>query len=74
MPKALKEKTVTIRVRQSFSDQLELIADYLQDTTGKFTPRDVLLSDWARPHMAEHLEKAIAHKMAKLKAMGSKRK
>lgn len=73
MPKAFKEKTVTIRVRQSFADELEVIADYLQDTSGQFVPRDVLLSQWASPHMKEHLNKAIAHKMAKLKAMGGKK-
>lgn len=74
MPKETKEKWASIRVRQSFADEIELIADYLQDITGRFVARDVLLSEWSRGPMKEHLEKAIAHKMEKLKALGGKRK
>lgn len=70
MGRAKKNATTTVRVDANLAEELEVIAEYISETT---TDREAtigsLIADWSKPHIAKHRQKAIDHRIDKLKKM-----
>lgn len=69
MPKDKKAPTTTVRVTESLAADLEVIVDYLEDTTGKAVTVASLLAQWCKPHIERYREKAIDHRIERLRRM-----
>lgn len=69
MAKQKKPATTTVRVETSLQEDLELIAEYLDETTQNDVTIATLLGEWSKPHVAKYRQKAIDYRIEKLKKM-----
>ena len=69
MPRHGKPATTTVRVDADLAAELEVIAEYLEETVNRETTIGSLIEEWVRPHLAKHRQKAIDYRIEKLKRM-----
>lgn len=69
MPREKKAPTTTVRVPTSFAEEVEVITDYLGEIGDKEVTVGILLEEWCRPQIAKYKQKAIDHRIEKLKKM-----
>ncbi len=70
MPRPKRPPTTTIRVAEEVASELEVIADYLAQTSeGEDITIGSLIDEWTRSHRAKYLPKAVSHRMDKLERM-----
>jgi hypothetical protein len=67
MPRERKPPTTTIRVHASLADDLDVIAEYLRETTNKQVTVASLLYQWCKPHIDEHRQRAYKHRIEREK-------
>ena len=72
MPRERKAPTTTVRVPVTFAEELEVITDYLGETSDKEVTVGTLLEEWARPHILKYKQKAIGYRIERLKKMREK--
>lgn len=69
MARPKKDATTTIRVNAQFAEELEVISEYLQDTVDDGITIGSLVVEWSKPHIQKYRQKAIDHRIDKLKRM-----
>lgn len=69
MPRPKQEPTKTIRAKTSVASELEVIAEYLADTTNKTITVGDIVAEQTRAFREKHKAAAVAHKQAKLQKL-----